>query len=193
MFRMTYKICLFLLWLVATVSSFTLHSNSLSSRRFSAISSLSRPNPEKRTTTGLLASFDDAANTKAILCELQTFLRLVDAVPTGGMAKTVIQAGDCKLNGQLETRRAKKLYAGDVVQFENEEMGINKEYDVVKEVAKAGYVYKPKVKKVKPEPKVMEDGELEFGGRFRSEEWRKKRQEQKAERKRKNAKGKKEE
>jgi len=116
-----------------------------------------------------------------ILCDLQTFLRLVDAVPTGGMAKAVIQSGDCRLNGQIETRRAKKLFAGDKVTF------AATDFDVAELVAHYGYVYKTKPKKVKPQARTMEDGALEFGGRFRSEEWRKERKERKATRKSRNA------
>ena len=120
-----------------------------------------------------------ASSSEHPLCDLQTFLRLVDVVPTGGMAKTVIQAGDCRLNGQVETRRAKKLFEGDIVQFHG------KDFNVAQQVEKQGYIYKPKTKKLKPQPKVI-DGELEFGGRFRSEEWRKERKEKKAQRKSQN-------
>lgn len=83
----------------------------------------------------------DSSNT--ILCDLQTFLRLIDVVPTGGAAKVVIQGGQCMLNDDIETRRAKKLYSGDIVSF-----GGN-DYDVDDHVALCGYVYKPKRKKAK--------------------------------------------
>jgi ribosome-associated protein len=114
------------------------------------------------------------------LCDLQTFLRLVDLVPTGGAAKMAIQAGECQLNGEVEARRAKKLFDGDAVTFGGVTL------NVLEEVSKRDYAFKKKTKKVKPQPKVEADGTLEFGGRYRSEEWRKERKQNKEERKRNN-------
>jgi ribosome-associated protein len=76
-----------------------------------------------------------------ILCDLQTLLRLAQCVSSGGEAKMVIQSGDCLLNGQVETRRAKKLFSGDVVRFQDTS------FDVQEIVDKKGYVYKSKQKK----------------------------------------------
>ena len=112
------------------------------------------------------------------LIDLQTFLKLTKAVQSGGDAKSVIQGGICIVNGEIETRRAKKLYEGDVVTFNK------KTLDVSKEVQTHGYVYKIKKKKIKPVAKVIDAaGNLEFGGRYRSEEWRKERKERKTLRK----------
>jgi ribosome-associated protein len=118
------------------------------------------------------------------LCDLQTFLRLMQLVSSGGAAKTVIQAGQCRLNGEVELRRAKKLFPGDLVSFKRATL------DVLDEVSAKGYVYKAKTKKEKPLSKVDADGNLEFGGRFRSQEWRKERKEKKAVRKVENNTGK---
>ena len=114
------------------------------------------------------------------LIDLQTFLKLCDLVQTGGEAKSVIQDGQVRLNWDVETRRAKKLFAGDEVSFGDTTL------DVSDEVTNRGYVYKAKKKKAKPAAKVMGDGSLEFGGRYRSEEWRAERKEKKAERKSRN-------
>jgi ribosome-associated protein len=46
---------------------------------------------------------------------LDQFLKLVGLVKSGGEAKHLIQGGEVLLNGEVETRRSKKLYAGDVV------------------------------------------------------------------------------
>ena len=117
------------------------------------------------------------------LCDLQTFLRLCNLVDSGGQAKTAIQNSQVLLNGIIETRRSKKLFDGDKVSL----LGNTKvELDVASEVQKKDYVYKPKVKKVKPLPKVDDNGNLEFGGRYRSEEWRAERKVKKADRKRMN-------
>lgn len=115
------------------------------------------------------------------LCDLQTFLLLCNLVQSGGEAKNVIQNSQCLLNNVVETRRSKKLFPGDTVTF-----GDVSNLDVATEVKKKGYVYKPKVKKVKPLPRVDADGNLEFGGRYRSEEWRAERKLKKEERKRRN-------
>jgi ribosome-associated protein len=115
------------------------------------------------------------------LCDLQTFLRMTNLVQSGGHAKTVIQGGECLLNGAVETRRAKKLFPGDQVAFGGTTL------DVSDEASDRGYVYKDKKKKIKPVAKVDRDGNLEFGGRYRSEEWRKERKQKKAERKAQNS------
>jgi ribosome-associated protein len=124
---------------------------------------------------------DNGAIPQTPLCDLQTFLRLCNLVQSGGEAKNVIQNSQCLLNSVVETRRSKKLFPGDTVTF-----GDVSNLDVEAEVKKKGYVYKPKVKKVKPLPRVDADGNLEFGGRYRSEEWRAERKLKKEERKRRN-------
>ncbi|TCJ15910.1 RNA-binding S4 domain-containing protein [Rubrobacter taiwanensis] len=43
-------------------------------------------------------------------------LKLADVVSTGGEAKVVIQSGEVKVNGEVETRRGRRLRSGDVVE-----------------------------------------------------------------------------
>ena len=50
---------------------------------------------------------------------LDAFLKLCDAVQTGGHAKIVIQNGEVRVNGEVCAQRGKKLHAGDVAEFEN--------------------------------------------------------------------------
>jgi ribosome-associated protein len=50
---------------------------------------------------------------------LDQFLKLVAAVGTGGEAKVLIQSGEIQVNGLIETRRRRKLSAGDVVQMDD--------------------------------------------------------------------------
>lgn len=52
--------------------------------------------------------------------KLDSFLKLVGAVQTGGEAKMLIQDGNVKVNGSVETRRGKKLYKNDKVEFNGE-------------------------------------------------------------------------
>lgn len=49
--------------------------------------------------------------------QLDQFMKLSGMVGTGGQAKLVIQGGEVLLNGVIETRRKKKLKAGDEVTF----------------------------------------------------------------------------
>lgn len=44
-------------------------------------------------------------------------LKAAGLVESGVDAKFVIQDGQVKVNGQVDLRRGKKLYAGDVVEF----------------------------------------------------------------------------
>ncbi len=47
--------------------------------------------------------------------KLDQFLKWVGAAQTGGEAKLMIQGGEVKVNGAIETRRARKLVEGDSV------------------------------------------------------------------------------
>jgi ribosome-associated protein len=54
--------------------------------------------------------------------KLDQFLKLAQVVQTGGEAKILIQSGQVIVNGQVETRRGRKLRPGDVVVVEGEEL-----------------------------------------------------------------------
>ncbi|PIQ24992.1 RNA-binding protein [bacterium (Candidatus Blackallbacteria) CG17_big_fil_post_rev_8_21_14_2_50_48_46] len=58
--------------------------------------------------------------------ELAQFLKLADLCQTGGEAKYAIQNGEVMLNGELETRRSKKLHPGDVVAYQGREVKVVK-------------------------------------------------------------------
>lgn len=49
--------------------------------------------------------------------KLDSFLKAVNAVCTGGEAKIVIQEGEVAVNGEVELRRGRKLRPGDVVEI----------------------------------------------------------------------------
>ena len=49
---------------------------------------------------------------------LDAFLKLCDAVQSGGHAKIVIQDGEVRVNGEVCTQRGKKLRKGDSAEFE---------------------------------------------------------------------------
>lgn len=48
---------------------------------------------------------------------LDQFMKYVGMVGTGGQAKLIIQDGEVLVNGEVETRRSRKLHAGDRVTF----------------------------------------------------------------------------
>ncbi|MCM3128687.1 S4 domain-containing protein YaaA [Paenibacillus provencensis] len=52
--------------------------------------------------------------------KLDQFLKLADCVPTGGMAKALLQEQAVKVNGEIEERRGRKLYPGDLVAVDGE-------------------------------------------------------------------------
>ncbi len=49
---------------------------------------------------------------------LDQFLKLSFITESGGQAKLLIQSGEISVNGEVETRRRRKLALGDVIQFE---------------------------------------------------------------------------
>lgn len=53
-------------------------------------------------------------------------LKAAGLVESGVEAKEVIQDGLVKVNGEIDTRRGKKLCAGDIVSYEGEEIKIIK-------------------------------------------------------------------
>ena len=55
------------------------------------------------------------------MIKLDQFLKLAQIVQTGGAAKQLIRAGLVEVNGQIETRRGRKLYHGDKVEVEGGE------------------------------------------------------------------------
>lgn len=51
-------------------------------------------------------------------------LKAAALVENGVEAKEVIQNGLVSVNGEVDTRRGRKLYAGDIVSFDGEEIKI---------------------------------------------------------------------
>lgn len=47
---------------------------------------------------------------------LNVLLKIADLISTGGMAKIFLQENDVFVNNELENRRGRKLYRGDVIQ-----------------------------------------------------------------------------
>jgi ribosome-associated protein len=53
---------------------------------------------------------------KTFSIKLDQFLKQMQVVATGGQAKLLIQGGEVTVNGEVETRRGRKLVAGDQVE-----------------------------------------------------------------------------
>jgi ribosome-associated protein len=53
--------------------------------------------------------------------DLQDYLKFAGLVDTGGEAKFLIQTGEVRLNGEVETRRRKKIMRGDKVKLGGQE------------------------------------------------------------------------
>lgn len=58
---------------------------------------------------------DITINTEFI--KLDSMLKFAGAVESGGFAKSVIQEGLVKVNGEVCVQRGKKIFRGDTVEF----------------------------------------------------------------------------
>ena len=56
--------------------------------------------------------------------ELQQLLKMEDYISSGGQAKYYLQENEVYVNGELESRRGRKLRAGDVIKIDKEEYQI---------------------------------------------------------------------
>jgi len=52
--------------------------------------------------------------------ELYKILKFENMVQSGGEAKFVIAEGLVRVNGEIETRKRKKIFSGDIIEFEEE-------------------------------------------------------------------------
>ena len=71
--------------------------------------------PIRGTITKKGTTVTDANPEPRKLC-LDQFLKLSSIAGTGGHAKFMIQNGEVKVNGLLETRRRRQLFADDIVE-----------------------------------------------------------------------------
>ena len=56
--------------------------------------------------------------------ELYKLLKLAGMAESGGEAKSVIAEGQVLVNGEIETRKRKKIVSGDIVEFREEKIRI---------------------------------------------------------------------
>ncbi len=58
------------------------------------------------------------------ITRLGQFLKLIDAVDTGGEAKLRITDGEVQVNGEVEVRRGRQLHPGDVVTIDGRDFDV---------------------------------------------------------------------
>lgn len=56
--------------------------------------------------------------------ELYKILKFENMVNSGGEAKYVISEGQVTVNGEVETRKRKKIFSGDIIEFKDEKIRI---------------------------------------------------------------------
>lgn len=56
--------------------------------------------------------------------ELHVLLKLLALAPSGGAAKAMIAAGEVRVDGVVETRKARKIRANQVVRVADEEVRV---------------------------------------------------------------------
>ena len=56
--------------------------------------------------------------------ELYKILKFENMVNSGGEAKYVISQGQVVVNGEVETRKRKKIFSGDIIEFKEEKLRI---------------------------------------------------------------------
>lgn len=61
---------------------------------------------------------------KSEYIELIRLLKALTWVPSGGIAKMVVEDGLVTVNGELESRKRRKLVKGDVVHFDGRDVKI---------------------------------------------------------------------
>lgn len=62
--------------------------------------------------------------TKGEFITLGQLLKAMSLVSDGVEAKIRIQSGEAKVNGETDTRRGRKLYSGDMVEFHGTEIKV---------------------------------------------------------------------
>jgi len=56
--------------------------------------------------------------------ELYKILKFEGLVSSGGEAKSVIAEGQVSVNGEIETRKRRKIVSGDIIEFGEEKVSI---------------------------------------------------------------------
>jgi ribosome-associated protein len=101
-----------------TGSRFLLCQKSQEDRRYPKYppQSVFRCDGFERTKDEPMAATEEDIESKPDALRLDQFLKLSGISETGGQSKVMIQSVEIKVNGEVETRRRRKLSVGDVVE-----------------------------------------------------------------------------
>ncbi len=82
-----------------------------------------------RISIGIIMSKNNIHETRVIKIrnlpiELYLILKLENMVQSGGEAKFVIGEGLVCVNGEVETRKRKKIFSGDLISYGNEQVQV---------------------------------------------------------------------
>ena len=85
---------------------------------------------------------------------LYKILKIANLVSGGGEAKLAISEGYVTLNGEVETQKRKKIYAGDLIYFNEQYLqiaiiGEAGDYQIIEEIPEEKVENKPKAKKAR--------------------------------------------
>jgi len=69
-------------------------------------------------------SSDIIAELESEFVELYKILKFEGLTESGGMAKQVIADGQVSVNGEIETRKRKKIIAGDEINFSGQSIAV---------------------------------------------------------------------
>lgn len=58
------------------------------------------------------------------MIRLGQFLKLANVIETGGEGKLRITAGEVRVNGEVDTRRGRQLFRGDVITVGDEQLRV---------------------------------------------------------------------
>ncbi len=64
--------------------------------------------------------------------ELYKILKFENMAASGGEAKHLISEGQVMVNGEVETRKRKKIFSGDIIEFGDEKLMVQVRSDAVK-------------------------------------------------------------
>ncbi len=72
------------------------------------------------------AGFMENITIKDDFIKLGQALKLAGLVSSGIEAKIVVQDGEVKVNGETDTRRGRKLYTGDIFEYNGSKVTVSK-------------------------------------------------------------------
>jgi len=76
------------------------------------------PVKQNKTVTEIILEYEPV--------ELYKILKFSGLLPSGGIAKKVVESGEVKVNGKIETRKRKKMIAGDIIEYNGQRLSLGR-------------------------------------------------------------------